>query len=125
MGAKETAIQNGARLELSRHGILNWRNQVGAAETTDGRYIKFGLFKGSADVIGCQPYVVRQEDVGTTIGIFTSVELKTATGRMTKDQITWQQAIGQFGGNGWVIRDPAEITDLLCGDGRAPCLYGH
>lgn len=60
----EAAVQQQVRLEAAEKGILIWRNNVGAMEDENGRWIRFGIcndskamnerFK-SCDLIGLRP----------------------------------------------------------------------
>ena len=52
---KETDIQQLIRIEASKHGFRLWCNHVGGREDGEGRFHKFGLCKGSSDLIGISP----------------------------------------------------------------------
>ncbi len=109
----EAAVTQKIRLRASAMGIRLWRNNVGAVTTEDNRFIRFGLANESkkmntllksADLIGITPYVVKRCDIGRTLGVFTSIEVKEqgwiysgATNREIA-QREWIQAIRQFGG---------------------------
>jgi hypothetical protein len=45
----EQAVQNAHRLQCSSQGIITFRNNVGAGELTNGRFIRWGLANESAD----------------------------------------------------------------------------
>ncbi len=85
MNSSELDIQNRLRMEASKRGGILFRNNVGAALTKDGSYIRFGLandskainkrFK-SSDLIGLFPILIGPEHVGSTIGQFTAIEVK-------------------------------------------------
>lgn len=86
----ETNIMNKIMLKMSKKGWLVWRNQVGLFKTVDGtRTVPIGV-KGSSDIMAVKPTVITQDMVGQTVGIFVAVEVKTATGRQSKDQKKWQ-----------------------------------
>ena len=84
---QETDVQAKVRLEATRKGLRLWRNNVGAFQTPDGSYVRFGLandsprvnaiFK-SSDLIGIRPVRITQDMVGKTIGQFVAREVKTA-----------------------------------------------
>lgn len=96
---RESLIQAGIR------GVLNapqartrvWRNNVGKREI-EGRWIVWGLAPGSGDLIGINQVVIRPEDVGSMIGQFMSVEVKTPKGRMSEEQKIWMATVRKFGG---------------------------
>jgi len=107
-------------------GIRLWRNNVGAVTTDDGRHIRFGLANESAkmngvlkssDLIGITPYTMTLRDLGRTIGVFTSIEVKhpgwnyTGTPREVA-QRGWIQAINNFGGIASFATD-ADILNTL------------
>ena len=81
----EASIQQAIRLEASRHGVLLFRNNVGAATDVSGRVIRYGLGNDSkaindrsksSDLIGIWPMLVTQQMVGQVVGVFTAIECK-------------------------------------------------
>ena len=114
---KETAIQRLIMLSLSEAGCTVWRNEtsgawVGRVIHKDGqqvtlsnaRLIKFGLSIGSSDIIGMTPD-----------GRFLAVEVKTATGRATKDQLQFIESVKRAGGVAGIARCPADALKLIGG----------
>lgn len=105
---REQAVQDRIRIAASAHGTPLLRNNSGAVTTDDGRHIRFGLgndsvrlnerFK-SSDLIGIWPRVVRQEDVGTTIGQFFAVEVKHPGWRFSEND---KRAVAQQNFGEWV-----------------------
>jgi hypothetical protein len=91
-GISEAAIQSHVMLEASRKNIWLFRNNVGAAKTSTGRVIRYGLsndserqnklFK-SSDLIGVRPVVITPPMVGSTIGQFVAREIKAPDWRYT------------------------------------------
>lgn len=79
------------------------------------RPLHAGLAPGSADLIGWTPVVVTPEMVGKTIAVFTSVETKTATGRVRKGQPEWAGAVQKAGGYAAFVRSDDDLRDILCG----------
>ena len=72
---EEHRIQNEIRLALADTCII-FRGNVGTGRTKDGRYFSTGLPKGFSDLFG-----VRKSD-----GKAIFIEVKTAKGRLTKEQ---------------------------------------
>lgn len=88
----EAAVQSLLRLDAARQGGYLWRNNVGAATTDTGSFIRYGLANDSAklnkvlkssDLIGIKPVLIRPEHVGTVIGQFWSKEVKHSGWRYT------------------------------------------
>lgn len=84
-GSLESDVQSRVRLAAARHGILLWRNNVGAGKLGNGSFVRWGLCNDtsllndkvkSADLIGIRPVVITQAHVGSTIGQFVSLECK-------------------------------------------------
>lgn len=98
----ERKLQNEIRLALGKpHGCVFFRNSVGVFEVWDPkdggvRVVHAGLCKGSADI------------VGIVDGRFTSLEIKTATGRVSQDQINWANVVRAHGGFHAVVRSVDE-----------------
>lgn len=84
-GASETAVQQRVRVALTRAGVINWRNNVGAMMDDKGNMVRFGLcndtaalnkkFK-SSDVIGINNAPITQAMVGLPRGQFVAREVK-------------------------------------------------
>lgn len=89
----EANIQNDIMIALSNAGCLIWRNNTGILKDANGRPIKFGLCKGSADLIGI-----------AKDGKFLAVEVKTATGRVRPEQELFIAAVKRAGGRAGVAR---------------------
>lgn len=90
-----------------------WRNNVGGYYDANGRYIEYGLAKGSADLIGLERIVITPAMVGLTIARFLSVEMKTPRGRLTPEQEAWARTIDSLGGTSKVFRDPSEAIEHI------------
>lgn len=72
--------------------------------------VQFGLARGSADLIGWRTVTITPDMVGQRIAVFTSIEVKTPTGRLTPAQHNWQAAVRSAGGIAGVARS---VTDAL------------
>lgn len=81
----EAYTQSMVRLAAPAMGITTWRNNVGAAKTDTGSFIRFGLANDSkqlnesiksGDLIGWQTIVIGPEHVGQRFARFVSIECK-------------------------------------------------
>lgn len=127
-GVSEAAVQQQIRLEAGRQGVALFRNNNGACMDEDGRLIRYGLANDSKamneklkshDLIGVTPHVVTIQDVGQTIGVFTSIETKKAGWKYTgtvreKAQLAWGKLIIKLGGRAQFATSPEEVFN----DGR-------
>lgn len=95
---RESAILHRCMLRLTEVGCRVFRNNVGAFEAADGRFVRFGLCVGSSDLIGWTPD-----------GRFLAVECKGPHGVVTPEQQRFIDAVNHAGGLGLVARD-AEVA---------------
>jgi len=110
----ERDIQNQILLALSKAGCMVFRNNVGTGwqglinKTRTGmiiidepRPLHAGLCVGSSDIIGiCR-------------GRFLAVEVKTKTGRVTKEQQAFIDAVKKAGGIAGVCRSVDDALELI------------
>jgi hypothetical protein len=106
--ASETLILREIRLELGKiPDVVLWRNNVGSAEYVspqgDVMRVAYGLCPGSSDLIG----MLRG-------GRFLALEVKTATGRSTKQQEQFMALVKAMGGVAAVVRSSDEAVRLVC-----------
>lgn len=99
----ESSIQRAIRAKLGAMRIPMFRYQIGTFITSNGSFVHIGE-KGVSDLIGMTPYVVKQEDVGRTIAVFTALEVKTAKGALRKEQAPFLRMVNSMGGLGAVVR---------------------
>lgn len=111
----ETTLQQQIRLALgTRADTRLFRNQTGALpDPRTGRLVTFGLARGSADLIGWRTLVVTPEMVGQRIAVFTSIEVKTPTGRLAPAQQHWLHAVRTAGGVAGVVRSVADALHVV------------
>lgn len=109
----ESGISSDIRLEASQLGYRLWRNNVGAAHTSTGQFIRFGLANDStqlnrviksADLIGIRPILITPAHVGMTIGQFISREVKKPSWKYTgtereRAQLAWAELVNSLGGD--------------------------
>ena len=79
-------------------GVRVWRNNVGV-DTMRG--IRYGLSVGSPDL------------VGIAWGRFVGLEVKTPTGRVSKEQTMWLDMVRRFGGVAGVARSVEDALAIV------------
>lgn len=79
----------------------------------NARLINSGL-PGMADLIGLTPVIITEEMVGTTIAVYTSVEVKT-TDRPSPEQIAWCAFVQKMGGKAGIARSISEALEIASG----------
>ena len=109
----EQSIQQHIRLACSIGTCRLFRNNTGTLKDANGRPVSFGLCKGSADLIGWTSRIITPEMVGQQVAVFTSIEVKTPTGRIRPEQQQWLNAVQAAGGIAGVARSVGEAMDLL------------
>ena len=119
MANAETTLQQRIRLALGTHSDARlFRNNTGTLpDPRTGRPVQFGLARGSADLIGWRTITVTPDMVGRRLAVFTSIEVKTTTGRLTPAQHAWLGAVRSAGGIAGVarsVKDACEIVTSTC-----------
>jgi hypothetical protein len=111
----ETTLQQQIRLALgTRTDLRLFRNQVGQLpDPRTGRPVQFGLARGSADLIGWRTITITPDMVGTQLAVFTSIEVKTPTGRIRPEQHAWQRTVTAAGGIAGIARSVADAATIL------------
>jgi hypothetical protein len=110
----ESEIQHSIRLGVgSGYGIAIWRNNVGTAIQRDGSHVRYGLCKGSSDLIGIKPLIITETHLGLTIGQFCAVEVKSDRGRLAKEQEAFIRLVNSKGGIAGTARSVEEAKALL------------
>lgn len=132
----EANVSNDAAITVSKNGGKSFRNNVGGAWTgrkvnrlpngspvpsgytllKDARWITFGLMNGSADRVGWKTIVITADMVGKKIAQFLSLEMKTATGRARKEQITWHENVWRDGGLTGFCRNDEDVIRVMNGE---------
>jgi hypothetical protein len=113
----EQQIQQHIRLTCSTGSTRLFRNNTGTLRDQHGRPVSFGLCKGSADLIGWRTVTITPEMVGQQVAVFTSIEVKAASGRLSSEQQQWLDAVQAAGGIGGVARSVADAVAILAADG--------
>ncbi len=109
----EQSIQQHIRIACSTGNTRLFRNNTGTLKDANGRPVQFGLCKGSADLIGWKRVTVTEDMVGSTVAVFLSIEVKTATGRLRPEQQQWLDAVQSAGGIAGVARSVGDAERLL------------
>ena len=114
----ETKVQRLIMLALSEAGCIVWRNETAGAwvgkklhhagqQVTlgDARFMPFGLCVGSSDLISI-----------TAEGKFMAIEVKTATGRASKEQLNFISQVKANGGLAGIARSAEDALKILRGE---------
>ncbi|MEQ1580883.1 MAG: VRR-NUC domain-containing protein [Steroidobacteraceae bacterium] len=113
-------LVNAILLEHGHGDVRIFKNAVGMVERKDGRKFKYGVCNpGGSDLIGWTKVTVTPEMVGTTLAVFTGIEVKTGTGRQSKDQRRFQAAIESAGGRAGVARSVQDAAGFLANKVKA------
>lgn len=75
------------------------------------RPLHAGLMEGSADGIGWRTITITPDMVGQRVAVFLSVEAKSGTGRLSKEQKVWHNNVLAAGGISIVARCPEQAHD--------------
>ena len=113
----EQRIQQEIRLAISKVDTRVFRNNTGTLRDANGRPVTFGLAVGSADLIGWRTVTITPDMVGQRVAVFTSIEVKSATGRLRPEQRQWLEAVQAAGGIAGVARS-VEDAARLTGDAQ-------
>jgi hypothetical protein len=111
--ASEQSIQQHIRIACSTGDTRLFRNNTGTLRDANGRPVQFGLCKGSADLIGYRSITITPDMVGQQVAVFTSIEVKTLTGRIRPEQQAWMEKIQAAGGIAGVARSVEDAKALL------------
>ena len=126
----ESEISKQIAVGLSIHSvgkITTWRNNVGNGvcgkikdlgsgqfHVSAGRRVQYGLCPGSSDMIGLTRITITPDMVGTTLAVFTAIEVKTKTGRATPEQELFINFVRQSGGYAGIARSVDDAV-AICG----------
>jgi len=115
MSNQETVLQQNIRLALGQHSNLRlFRNETGKLpDPRTGKWVQFGLAKGSSDLIGFKTVKITPEMIGQDIAQFVSLEIKTERGKLTDIQQNWLQKVKSSGGIVGVARTVKDALQIL------------
>jgi len=104
----ETDIMRAIRVAVNATGKATlWRNNVGFDKD---KKVKYGLGKGSADLVGFLH----------STGRILAVEVKTSVGRLSPEQKAYLSFVAERGGIAGVARSVEEAFSLIFGEGTPP-----
>jgi len=92
-----------------------WRNNTGKLRDRHGRMIEFGLCPGSSDLIGATTITITPEMVGRKIAIFTAIEVKSDTGKPSREQQTFIDVLRDRGARAGVARSVDDAMGIIRG----------
>ena len=123
---RESSVQADIMRRLCVGAVRLFRNNIGTFWTgkpvrhPDGsvtlhgaRVVVCGLTPGSSDLVGWRSVVVTPEMVGTTVAVFVSLEIKSATGRLSPEQANWLRVVSEAGGLAGVARSVEDAERVL------------
>ena len=102
---READIQNQILDWLNKNGIFAWRtNSTGIYDDEKKVYrtpSKYSL-KGVSDILGILPS-----------GLLLSIEVKSATGRLTMEQKAFLNRVNKFGGLAFMARSLEQVKEIM------------
>jgi hypothetical protein len=101
-----TELVNSCLELLHMHGILSWKNHVGAVRMGK-RFLRFGV-RGLPDIL-----FVQNGHFGGIAGRLGGIEVKTGTARQSREQQIMQAKFEAQGCLYWVVRSIDELDSLL------------
>ena len=110
--SNEAYVQNKIRLAVGSGDVRSIRNNTGALLDMQGRLVKFGLCKGSSDLIGFRSITITPDMVGQKIAVFSAIEVKDK-GKVTVDQKNFINIINNAGGYAGVAKNVNDAKKIL------------
>ena len=110
--SNEAYVQNKIRLAVGSGDVRLFRNNTGALLDMQGRLVKFGLCKGSSDLIGFRSITITPDMVGQKIAVFSAIEVKDK-GKVTVDQKNFINIINNAGGYAGVAKNVNDAKKIL------------
>lgn len=79
----------------------------------NARPLHAGLVNGNTDTIGWTSRIIRPEDVGRRVAIFTAIEVKTGAGALEADQVNFIKQVQDAGGIAGEARNVDEALAII------------
>ncbi len=114
------AINDYLQYQRNQGKLMYIRNNTGAIPIADGktkrRFIRFGD-KGSPDFLVWKPSVrwAYPTHMGVDILRSMAIEVKSETGRQSKEQKIWQADFAKLGGEYFVVRSVEKVIKIIEG----------
>jgi len=105
-------------------GVRVFRNNVGVAKygpacktcKHNSRWVKYGLFEGSSDLIGFKTITITPEMVGKKVAVFVACETKRpAKSSVTPEQDNFISRVKEAGGIAGIVKSEEEAKRLVEG----------
>jgi hypothetical protein len=109
---KEKNVERLLMLQSQQLGFTLFKNEVGMAYARDGRPIRYGLCKGSSDLIGWRSIEITPDMVGKHIAQFCAVEVKKdkkGSYKATDEQKKFIDVVNKAGGFGVVADNLGDL----------------
>lgn len=106
---KESAIQKQILDYLAAKHVLAFRMQTGAIKL-DKRFVRFGV-AGMADILACPKML--EDDWGVKHPVFLWLECKTANGKQSDLQKSFQKMVESHGHTYRIVRSIEDLLDAL------------
>tara|TARA_Y100001938_G_scaffold143182_1_gene215566 strand:- start:289 stop:687 length:399 start_codon:yes stop_codon:yes gene_type:complete len=115
LSQSENQIQQEIRLAVGQEKNLRlFRNETGSLPNPrTGKWVDFGLAKGSSDLIGFKTIQVTPDMVGEKLAVFCSIEVKNKRGKVSELQHNWLQVVKKAGGITGVARSIQDALNIL------------
>ncbi len=114
MSESETLAR--VRVAVSALGARLFRRHVGLFYAEDGTPVRIGT-PGEVDLQGWVPVRITPIMVGAVVPVYCALEVKSLTGRITKQQTAFLLAVRKAGGIGAVVRTEQDAITALGGLG--------
>ena len=114
----EKDVERTLILHASKCGSTVFKNNVGMYTDQRGNVIRYGLCKGSSDLIGWTPVTITEDMVGKKIAVFTAIEVKLNKNgkyKATDLQKAFISAVNNAGGFAGVADCNKDLEDIING----------
>lgn len=99
--------------QIARDGMI--RVQAGDVVISHARPFSTGTPPGFSDVIGAVPLTVTREHIGRRIAVFSTIEVKTKTGRVEPEQTNFLDVMSGLGCMSGIARSPEDAIRIVRG----------
>lgn len=108
---------NVAMAWTGKSAVMNERKQIwvnhGDVIIHQGRPLHAGLCVGSSDLIGFKSIIVTPDMIGRTVAVFTAVEVKSKSGKLSAEQIAFINMVQKSGGIAFMASDENEALRFI------------